>query len=98
MEKMEKANFGILKQKFSKNGVRKSDLYFKPHPETITQENEILYQANATYNQYVASFYKVSKVSASQKKLALEYHPDKVLLTNCLTQEDDTQSQLEDEM
>ena len=50
-------------------------------------ENETLDQANVTYDQYVASFY-VFKVSSYQRKIALEHHPHKELLINCLTQED----------
>ena len=85
MASLAEKGFGVLKIRSKERA--NNDIYFKPHPDTLAEDNPILASANTSLDFYRAAFNDVSRISDSQAQLASRHHQHAELLETILTPE-----------
>jgi hypothetical protein len=75
--------------KFHQKGIRNwkyTDMFFKPHPDTVSLDHKIFSQTLVTFDTYQAQFNDVSTVTDTQQRVILQNHDHSELITDLLTQ------------
>ena len=75
----------------------KPNIFFKPHPDTVQEDNKILKLAGFTHEQYVARYYMIDKdFGKNIRDAVIMHHPHNGLVMDMLSQDDsDTDSDKE---
>ena len=70
-----------------RRGEIRKNYYIKPHPSSLAEDDPLLAALPISLDFYTAKFNDFSKMNASDKRVALKYHPAAELLQDVLSQD-----------
>ena len=77
---LERANFGLLQE-----GPRKRTYFLKPHPDTLSEDDNIIKKNEVNLETYSINFNDVAKITDSDREMCDKYHPHQELLLDLLS-------------
>ena len=79
MKSLSDQNVGLYLAKGEKPEVA-GDIFFRPHPDTLTDTSDIIEMSDVILDEYTARFNDHTDLSDVGKRLCTKYHPESEIL------------------